>query len=129
VRSCGGGSSENRVNVTPVTASTRVWPGRKRARRGTCLRGWSEAPGSEEGVRWRGAARQRWRAIFTVGTRGKEKTGQRRSLPQGETPAAARGNRGAARRRRRRRPRCGSEGSGAARVHETRGGGCGSCGS
>jgi hypothetical protein len=44
----GGGSSGNRVNTTPATISTWVWPGRKRARRGTRLLGWDEAPEAEE---------------------------------------------------------------------------------
>jgi hypothetical protein len=47
----GGGSSENRVNVTPVTVSTQVCPRRKRAMRGTRLGGWDKAPWVEEGGR------------------------------------------------------------------------------
>jgi hypothetical protein len=35
----GGGSSEIRVNATPASDSTRIWPERKRARRGTHLGG------------------------------------------------------------------------------------------
>jgi hypothetical protein len=45
----GGGLSGNRVNTTPATISTRVWPGRKRARRGMRLRGRDKVPGAEEG--------------------------------------------------------------------------------
>jgi hypothetical protein len=62
-----------------------------------------------------------------VGRQGKRgKTGRRRSLPQGGTPAAAHGNRGAARQRW--QLRCGGEGSGAARVCEARGSGYRCCG-
>jgi hypothetical protein len=45
----GGGSSANRVNVTLAMVSTHVWLGRKRARRGTRLRGWDESLRAEEG--------------------------------------------------------------------------------
>jgi hypothetical protein len=34
----GSGSSDIHVNATPTADSTQVWPGRKRARRGTRLR-------------------------------------------------------------------------------------------
>jgi hypothetical protein len=46
------GSLENRVNAIPATIFTRIWSGRKRARRGTRLRDRVEAPGAEEGG-WR----------------------------------------------------------------------------
>jgi hypothetical protein len=51
--------------------------------------------------------------------------GRRGSLPQGETPAVARGDRGAARRRGVGRPRCGGGKLGTARVCEVKGDGCG----
>jgi hypothetical protein len=44
-------SSGNRVNAIPATILARVWPGRKRARRGTRLRAWNGAPGAREGGR------------------------------------------------------------------------------
>jgi hypothetical protein len=58
-----GGSSGNRVNATPAIVSTRVWPGRKRARREMHLGGWDEAPGAEERGRWRRAVAELRRGI------------------------------------------------------------------
>jgi hypothetical protein len=48
---------KNRGNVTPVTVSTRVWPGRKIARMGTYLGAWVGEMGPERDVWRRRAAR------------------------------------------------------------------------
>jgi hypothetical protein len=42
-------SSGIRVNATPAMIFARVWPGRKRARRGTRLGAWHKAMEAEEG--------------------------------------------------------------------------------
>jgi hypothetical protein len=123
------GSPENCVNAILATISTRVWPGRKTARRGTRLGAWNEAPGAEEGGRWRGAARRQQRASFTAG-RGEEEGKQAGEDPHPKAElqwqlAATEGRRGG--------DRDGDRGAAAkmaagARVCETRGGGCGFCG-
>jgi hypothetical protein len=69
-RVCGGSSSENRVNATPAMVSTPVWPGRKRARRGTCLGARVGETRPERDARWWCAARRRWLAIACAGKRG-----------------------------------------------------------
>jgi hypothetical protein len=85
----GGGSSGNHVNMTPAVDSTRVWPGRKRARRGTRLRGYDEAPGRgrRATARCGGEAPASNRARRRMGNGGEK--GRRGSSPRGGAVAAA----------------------------------------
>jgi hypothetical protein len=104
-----GGSSGNCVNTTPTTGLTRVWPGRKGVRRGTCLgaRVGETGPGEGRTSVARGTVATGSNYAYRKAGK-KRKKGQRGSSPQGGAPAAAHDNRKAARRRR--RPRCGGEG-------------------
>jgi hypothetical protein len=53
--------------VIPATILTWVWSGRKRARRGTCLKDRDEAPGAEEGGRRQRAVEELQQASSTAG--------------------------------------------------------------